>query len=101
MSNLKVVSVIATVLHYIDIKKTFYCFSVLVGIFPRINMTVLCHCVVLNRLQEISLHPVYIETKARLPNPGERPDPDAAAAAFPDLCGGVTKKKLPRKHLLP
>lgn len=56
-----------------------------------------------SRLQEIGLHPVDAETSARLPHPGEGPDPAAAAetAALPDLRGGVAKKRLLGKHLLP
>lgn len=54
------------------------------------------------RLQEISLRPVHAEAPARLPHPGERPDPAAAAAAaaLPDLRGGVAKERFPRKRLL-
>lgn len=52
------------------------------------------------RSQEVSAHPVHSKEAPRLPNPGEGPDPTAAAAAFPDLCGGVIEKKPLRKHLL-
>lgn len=53
------------------------------------------------RFQEVSVRPVHSEKAPRLPHTGEGPDPTAAAAAFPDFCGGVIEKKLPRKHLFP
>lgn len=56
--------------------------------------------VVSGRLQEISLHPVHAEAPARLPHPGEGPDPAAAAAALPDLRGGVAEERPSRKRLL-
>lgn len=71
------------------------------GKCPRTVTTMLSLCVLSNRLQKISLQTVYTETSARLPHPGKRLDPDAAAAAFPDLCCGVAEKKLLWKHLLP
>lgn len=51
------------------------------------------------RFQEVSVHPVKSKKAPRLPHTGEEPDPTAAAAAFPDFCGGVIEKKLFRKHL--
>lgn len=54
-----------------------------------------------SRAQEIGLHPVHFKKAPGLPHAGEGPDPAAAAAAFPDFCGGVIEKKLVRKQLFP
>lgn len=51
------------------------------------------------RFEETSVRPVLSEKAPRLLHTGEGPDPTAAAAAFPDFCGGVIEKKLPRKLL--
>lgn len=70
------------------------------GTRPRRCNSVNSAIVVSGRLQEISLHPVHAEAPARLPHPGEGPDPAAAAAALPDLRGGVAEESFSRKRLL-
>ena len=67
---------------------------------PGQALTLKSRCVVSSRQQEIRLQTVHAETSAGLPHAGERPDPASAAAAFPDLRGGVAEKGLPGKHLL-
>lgn len=70
------------------------------GTRPRRSRRINSAVVVSGRLQEVSLHPVHAEAPARLPHPGEGPDPAAAAAALPDLRGGVAEEKSSRKRLL-
>lgn len=69
------------------------------GTGPRRSHGINSAIVVSGRLQEISLHPVHAEAPARLPHPGEGPDPAAAAAALPDLRGGVAEERFSRKRL--
>lgn len=70
------------------------------GTRPRRSLGINSAIVVSGRLQEISLHPVHAEAPARLPHSGEGPDPAAAAAALPDLRGGVAEERFSRKRLL-
>lgn len=70
------------------------------GTRPRRSLGINSAVVLSVRLQEIGLHPVHAEAAARLPHPGEGPDPAAAAAALPDLRGGVAEERLSGERLL-